>query len=205
MSADGATQTLAALAEQAGALRTGEFTLKSGRKSDIFFNMGAISSGEALASMGQLYAEAAQRHWNLPDEVDVLFGPAYKGIPLAVACALALAAKGVSMPVAYDRKEAKQHGEGGQLVGAEVSGKKVLLLDDVLTAGTAMRQSVQRLRQAGAIPVGLLVALNRCEPADEQAPSAATAAEALQAELDMPIRSIATLPELRSLLAAGAH
>jgi orotate phosphoribosyltransferase len=141
-------------------LRFGSFTLKSGRISPYFFNLGRISSGTALRELGQAYAEAILES---KLEFDLLFGPAYKGIPLAAAVACALAERGRDLPFAYNRKEAKDHGEGGLLVGAEVKGRRVLIVDDVLTAGTALRESHTLLTQAGAIPVAAITALDRQE------------------------------------------
>jgi orotate phosphoribosyltransferase len=144
-------------------LKFGRFTLKSGRESPYFFNLGNISSGGALRVLARAYAEALLASGI---EFDMLFGPAYKGIPLvaAVACALAdpQLAGGRDLPFAYNRKEAKAHGEGGVLVGARPSGR-VVIIDDVLTAGTALRESVQLLRAAGATPVAALIALDREE------------------------------------------
>ena len=141
-------------------LRFGSFTLKSGRVSPYFFNLGRISSGGALRALGQAYAEAIAES---KLQFDLLFGPAYKGIPLAAAVACAMAEQGRDLPFAYNRKEAKDHGEGGLLVGADVKGKRVLIVDDVLTAGTALRESHTLLTQAGAVPVAAITALDRQE------------------------------------------
>ncbi|MDE2149860.1 MAG: orotate phosphoribosyltransferase [Gammaproteobacteria bacterium] len=151
------------LALEYGVLRFGEFRLKSGRVSPYFFNLGAISTGVGLRRLAQAYAEAIEQ--TMP-AFEVLFGPAYKGIPLAAAVVLQLAAHGRDLGFAYDRKEVKDHGEGGALVGAPLRGRRVLLIDDVLTAGTALRASLQRLRDAGAEPVAALVALDRQERGD---------------------------------------
>lgn len=141
-------------------LRFGEFTLKSGRSSPYFFNAGLFDSGAALATLGTAYAEAAARSGI---EFDMLFGPAYKGIVLAAITASALAEKhGRDLPFAYNRKEAKDHGEGGTLVGAPLKGR-VLIVDDVITAGTAIRESLALIRAAGATPAGVLIALDREE------------------------------------------
>jgi orotate phosphoribosyltransferase len=141
-------------------LRFGSFTLKSGRVSPYFFNLGRISSGAALHALGRAYA-AAIEHAGVP--FDLLFGPAYKGIPLAAAVAIACAERGRDVPFAYDRKEAKDHGEGGRIVGAEVGGRRVLIVDDVLTAGTALRQAHGLLTAAGAVPIVAITALDRQE------------------------------------------
>lgn len=143
-----------------GVLRFGEFTLKSGRQSPYFFNMGRIDTGTALADVGNAYAAAVAAS-AVP--FDMLFGPAYKGIPLAAAAAVALArAHGRDVPWAYNRKEAKDHGEGGSLVGAPLAGR-VLIVDDVITAGTAVRESLGLIRGAGAEVAGVVVALDRQE------------------------------------------
>ena len=141
-----------------GVLRFGDFTLKSGRQSPYFFNMGRIDTGAALAEVGSAYAAAAN---GMP--FDMLFGPAYKGIPLAAATAVALAREhSRDVPWAYNRKEAKDHGEGGLIVGAPLAGR-VLIVDDVITAGTAVRESLALIRDAGATVAGVLVALDRQE------------------------------------------
>jgi orotate phosphoribosyltransferase len=148
------------LALKRAALRFGSFTLKSGRESPYFFNAGLFSDGEAAHLLGQCYA-AAIVHSGL--EFDMLFGPAYKGIPLATATAVALAAAhGRSVSYAFNRKEAKSHGEGGRIVGAALAGR-VLIVDDVITAGTAVRESLEIIRAAGATPVGVALALDRQE------------------------------------------
>ena len=141
-------------------LRFGQFTLKSGRVSPYFFNAGLINDGDALGTIGACYAQSIVES-GLP--FDMLFGPAYKGIPLATAAAIALAAgHGRNVPVAFNRKEAKLHGEGGSLIGAPLAGR-VLIVDDVITAGTAIRESIELIRAAGAIPAGVVLALDRQE------------------------------------------
>jgi len=141
-------------------LRFGEFTLKSGRKSPYFFNAGAFSSGRALATLGRCYA---QRIVDSGIDFDVLLGPAYKGIPLAAATAVALAEEhDLDIPFAYNRKEAKAHGEGGILVGAPLKGR-VLVIDDVITAGTAVREVIRMIVGAGAELAGVAIGLNRQE------------------------------------------
>ena len=140
-------------------LRFGQFTLKSGRQSPYFFNLGKISTGAAMRELGRAYAQALAGSGL---EYDMLFGPAYKGIPLVTAVSVALAEAGQDRPYAYNRKEAKDHGEGGLLVGAAPKGR-VVIVDDVLTAGTALREAVSLLRSAGAQPVAAIIALDRQE------------------------------------------
>jgi orotate phosphoribosyltransferase len=148
------------LAREYNVLKFGEFTLKSGRVSPYFFNAGAFSSGRALAALGRCYA---RRIVESGIEFDVLLGPAYKGIPLAAVTAVALADEhGLDVPFAYNRKEAKAHGEGGVLVGAPLTGK-VLVIDDVITAGTAVREVIAIIEAAGASPAGVAIGLNRQE------------------------------------------
>jgi orotate phosphoribosyltransferase len=148
------------LAIRCDVLKFGEFELKSGRLSPYFFNAGAFSSGAALAELGRCYA-AALAASGLP--VDVLFGPAYKGIPLVATTAVALATEhGIDTPYAFNRKEAKTHGEGGTLVGAPLSGD-VVIVDDVITAGTAIRESAAIIESAGATPRAVVIGLDRCE------------------------------------------
>ena len=176
-----------ALARQV--LRFGEFTLKSGRISPYFFNAGLFDSGTALATLGDCYAEALARA-GLP--VDMLFGPAYKGIPLATATAVALVARGRDVPVAFNRKEAKAHGEGGLLIGAPLRGR-VLVVDDVITAGTAIRESIQLIRDAGATTCGVLIALDRQERGQAGDRSAA---EEVSVEFGIPVIAVAGLDAL---------
>lgn len=147
-------------AVRCGALRFGGYTLKSGRISPYFFNSGAFNTGAHLTRLSEFYAQAIIANGI---SFDLLFGPAYKGIPLAAATAVALADKhGRDVPYAYDRKEAKDHGEGGSSVGAALAGR-VLIVDDVISAGTAVRATLTRLHAAGARPVGVIVALDRQE------------------------------------------
>ncbi|HET6631422.1 MAG TPA: orotate phosphoribosyltransferase [Rhodanobacteraceae bacterium] len=172
-----------------GVLRFGDFTLKSGRRSPYFFNLGAIDSGSGLAALGRAYAEALL-HAGLA--VDMLFGPAYKGITLAAATAIALARDhGRDLPWAYNRKQAKDHGEGGTLVGAPLAGR-VLVVDDVVTAGTAAREALATIEAQGATPAGLLVALDRQERGRGQR----SATQELAAEHGIPVIAIATLDDL---------
>ena len=181
-------------------LKFGEFTLNSGRVSPYFFNLGEVSDGSGFARLGEAYAEAILAA-NL--EFDVLFGPAYKGIPIAVATAVALAARGRSVGVAYNRKEAKDHGEGGMLVGAPVTGR-VLLVDDVLTSGKAIRSAVNLIEGTGASIAGAVIAMDReeflAEPGTEDGASAVTAVAALAQDLGAPVISIANLRDLIAYL-----
>ena len=187
------------LAVSHAVLTFGEFTLKSGRKSPYFFNLGRISGGSAMRRLGQAYAAALTASGI---EFDLLFGPAYKGIPLATAVAVALAEQGRDVPFAYNRKEAKDHGEGGTLVGADPRGKRVVIIDDVLTAGTALRQAVTLLREAGAEPVAALIALDR----QEQGPLAGqSAVEAMAADTGVGVQSLVNVRDVLDYLGTGAE
>jgi orotate phosphoribosyltransferase len=182
------------LALRKNALRFGEFTLKSGRLSPYFFNAGLFDSGAALGLLGNAYAQAA-----IDSDItfDMLFGPAYKGIALATATAIALARDhGRDLPVAFNRKEAKDHGEGGMLIGAPLQGR-VLIVDDVISAGTAIRQSLALIRSHGARPAGVLIALDR----QERGQGAQSAAQEIAAEFGVPVVAIARLDELLALAA----
>jgi len=170
-------------------LRFGDFTLKSGRQSPYFFNMGRIDSGAALGQLGRAYAAAVV---NSGIQIDMLFGPAYKGIALAAATAIALADQhGRDLPWAYNRKEAKDHGEGGVLVGAQLKGR-VLIVDDVMTAGTAVRESLALIRSHGATPAGVLIALDR----QERGQSELSAAQEVTAEFGIPVIAITGLGDV---------
>ena len=170
-------------------LRFGEFTLKSGRHSPYFFNMGRIDSGAALAQLGRAYAAALV---DAGIEIDMLFGPAYKGIALAAATAIALADQHQrDLPWAYNRKEAKDHGEGGVLVGAPLAGR-VLIVDDVMTAGTAVRESLALIRAHGADPAGVLIALDR----QERGHGEQSAAQEVATEYGIPVIAITCLDDV---------
>lgn len=177
------------LALERNVLRFGEFTLKSGRISPYFFNAGLFDSGGALARLGECYADAIE-HSGLA--FDMIFGPAYKGIPLATTLSIALAARGRDVPVAFNRKEAKTHGEGGSLIGAPIRGR-VLIVDDVITAGTAIRESLDIIRAAGGAPCAVLIALDRQERGQTGTRSAA---QEVADEFGLPIQAIAGLNEL---------
>lgn len=192
-------EALVQLALDTGVLQYGDFELKSGRKSDFFFHIGAICEANDWIALADIYAGEIADNWELTGAkaVQVIFGPAYKGIPLAIACAVRLRElTGHSLGVAYDRKEPKEHGEGGVLIGADMRDKQVLILDDVLTAGTAVRASQARLQDAGAMLNGVLVALDRQEPAREDKPQGESARAALQRELGVPVRAIACASDL---------
>ena len=185
------------LAMRRNVLRFGEFTLKSGRLSPYFFNAGLFNDGESLLALGRAYARAAQ---DCGTEFDMLFGPAYKGITLAAACAMALALDhGRNLPYAYNRKEAKAHGEAGILVGAPLGGR-VLIIDDVITAGTSIRESVAMIRAAGAEPAGVLIALDRQERLDGDL----SAAQEVTQRYGIPVHAIAKLDQLFELVAERA-
>jgi len=181
------------LAVERGALRFGRFELKSGRISPYFFNIGALHTGAALAGLGQAYAQAIE---DSGVDCDMLFGPAYKGIPLVSATAVALAERhGRDLPWCFDRKEAKDHGEGGYVVGAPLAGR-VLVVDDVLTAGTAVRQAAELIRGAGAEVAAILTALDRQERGRSERSAASEASRSLGA----PVLSIVTLDNVLDYL-----
>jgi len=169
-----------------GVLKFGEFHLKSGRISPYFFNTGLFDSGKKLAKLGEFYAQALIQSGI---QVDILYGPAYKGIPLVSAASIAYAQiQDQDIPFAFNRKEAKDHGEGGILVGAPLKGK-VLILDDVITAGTSVRESVQIINQAGATPTGVLIALDRQEKGENKI----SAIQEVSERFSMPVISIISL------------
>ncbi len=181
------------LALELGVLRFGDFTLKSGRQSPYFFNVGLFSTGYAAAKLGRYYAAAINE---AGVEFDMLFGPAYKGIPLATLAAAALAEHyDVDVPYAFNRKEAKAHGEGGSIVGAPLSGR-VLIVDDVITAGTAVREAVSLIHDAGAEVAGLVISLDRQEVGRD----ARSAVQELEQTLRIPVISIVSLEDLVDLL-----
>ncbi|MGH8161217.1 MAG: orotate phosphoribosyltransferase [Gammaproteobacteria bacterium] len=176
-------------AREAGVLRFGRFTLKSGRESPYFFNLGAIASGVGLARLGKFYARALAASGLKPD---VIFGPAYKGIPLAAATAIGWAGeRECDLAFAYNRKEAKDHGEGGHLVGAPLAGK-VVIVDDVVTAGTAVREAIDLIRAADAHPAGLLIAIDR----EERGRGKQSAVAELAAEEHLTVIALITLSDI---------
>ena len=157
------TEFIEFLAE-AGALTFGDFVTKSGRRTPYFINIGQFCEGGQIARLGGFYADCVMAHPELLKKETVLFGPAYKGIPLAVSTAIALAGRGVNLPYCFNRKEAKDHGEGGALVGHQLkAGDRVLIIEDVITAGTAVREILPILQSAGAVVDGLLISVDRME------------------------------------------
>ena len=179
-----------------GVLCFGEFKTKAGRLSPYFFNAGLFNDGDAMRRLGQFYAKALMA---ADPGVDVLFGPAYKGIPLVTATAVALAELGQNLPFCFNRKEAKDHGEGGKTVGAPLKGR-ILIIDDVISAGTSVRESVDIIRSAGARPAGVLIALDRME----RGIGALSAAQEVRVEFKMPVVSIARLEDLLAYLRGRA-
>ena len=174
-------------------LKFGEFELKSGRISPYFFNSGLFNTGYAAAKLGHAYAGAVE---NIDFEFDMLFGPAYKGIPLVALTAAALAEHNdIDLPFCFNRKEAKDHGEGGALVGAPLTGR-VLILDDVITAGTAVRDAIDIIQQAGGKPAGILIALDR----QERGTGELSAVQEVQQAFGIPVVSILQLDDLIDLL-----
>ena len=185
------------LALSRNALRFGRFTLKSGRESPYFFNAGLFDDGAALAALGRCYAAALVASGV---ECDMLFGPAYKGIPLVAATAAALAEHhGRNLPWAFNRKEAKDHGEGGTVVGRALRGR-VVIVDDVITAGTAIRESVELIRRAGAEPVAVLLALDR----QERGQGERSAVQEVEADFGLRCVSLLTLADLIDIMAQPA-
>jgi orotate phosphoribosyltransferase len=195
-------QEFIAFSVAAGVLRFGDFVTKAGRNSPYFFNAGLFNEGATLGKLADFYAQT------LIDsgvEFDMLFGPAYKGITLAAATSVALASKGRNVPFAYNRKEAKDHGEGGTIVGAKLQGK-VVIIDDVISAGTSVRESVDMIRAAGATPCAVLIALDRMERSGKDgALSEHSAVQEVTKAYGMPVVSIGNLGDLLEYIsAAGA-
>ena len=196
---DALAQDFVAFAVDAGVLRFGEFKTKAGRMSPYFFNAGLFDDGARLGRLAEFYA---RRLIDSGLEFDMLFGPAYKGITLAAAVAIELARLGRNVPYAYNRKEAKDHGEGGTLVGAPVKGR-VLIIDDVISAGTSVRESIAMIRAAGATPCGVTIALDRQEKASENGVDAAhSAVQFVERDLGLSVVAIATLADLLAYLRA---
>lgn len=191
------------LAQHAQALRFGEFTLKSGRVSPYFFNAGRFDSGAALAALAGCYADAVDA---AGVGFDLLFGPAYKGIPLATALACEYAQRGRDVPLAFNRKEAKAHGEGGSLIGAPLDGRRVLVVDDVITAGTAIREALAIIGEGGGTPAGIVIALDRQEVLGEGGEDGErlSAAQAVAAGHGIPVIAVATLSDLLAFAGESA-
>ncbi len=180
---------------QCKVLRFGEFKTKAGRLSPYFFNAGLFNDGASLGRLAEFYAKAAQAG---SVDFDMLFGPAYKGIPLVAAISIALARAGNNYPFAFNRKEAKDHGEGGTIVGAPLQGR-VLIVDDVISAGTSVRESVELIRAAGATPAGVLIALDR----QERGQGELSAVQEVQRDYGIPVLAVAGLRDLLQFL--GQH
>ena len=178
-------------------LRFGEFITKAGRKTPYFFNAGLFNDGASLRQLGRFYAQAWQAGGVACDQ---LYGPAYKGITLAAAASIALAEIGHNLPFSYNRKEAKDHGEGGVIVGAPLKGR-VLIIDDVITAGTSVRESVEMIRAHGAKPAGVLIALDRMERGQGDR----SAVQEVQETFGIPVITIATLEDLMRFIAGRAE
>ena len=177
-----------------GVLKFGEFTLKSGRLSPYFFNAGLFNTGASLARLGRYYARAIM---DSGIEFDLLYGPAYKGIPLAaVTCAAVADQYGLDLPYAFNRKEAKDHGEGGNIVGSPLAGR-VLIIDDVISAGTSVRESVDIIHSHGAVPAGVVIALDRQEKGGNQR----SAVQEVREEFGIPVANIVGLEHLIAYLA----
>lgn len=194
---DPIAQAFVPFALRAGVLRFGEFRTKAGRLSPYFFNAGGFDDGAKLGELASFYARRllqARAEGRLA--FDMLFGPAYKGIPLVAGTAIRLAEDGVDLPFAFNRKEVKDHGEGGTLIGAPLRGK-VLILDDVISAGTSVRESVELIRAAGAEPAGVVIALDRME----RGKSALSAVEEVKENFGIPVVAVATLEDLIAYLA----
>lgn len=190
--AAGLAQAFVAFAVEAGVLRFGEFKTKAGRMSPYFFNAGLFDDGAKLARLAQFYAQAIVASGI---EFDMVFGPAYKGIPLAATVAVELARMGKNVPFAYNRKEAKDHGEGGVLVGAPLKGR-VLIIDDVISAGTSVRESVRLIQGENAVPAGVVIALDRMEKGTGDL----SAVQEVEQQYGLPVVAIANLNDLFTLL-----
>ena len=199
---DALAQEFVQFSLDSGVLKFGQFKTKAGRLSPYFFNAGLFDDGAKLGRLAQFYAKALMRSGI---EFDMLFGPAYKGIPLGAAVAIELARLGKNVPFAYNRKEAKDHGEGGSLVGAPLQGR-VLIVDDVMSAGTAARESIALIKAAGAVPHAVVIALDRQEMATEKQADGSThdvpysALQYVRKELGMQVCAIAKLEDLLAYL-----
>jgi orotate phosphoribosyltransferase len=192
MTSDSLAQDFVRFSVEAGVLRFGEFKTKAGRLSPYFFNAGLFNDGARLGELARYYAQAALASGI---QYDVLFGPAYKGITLAAATAVALAQLGHNTPYCFNRKEAKDHGEGGSIVGAPLAGR-ALIVDDVITDGAAKREAIELIRAAGAVPAGILIALDR----EERGRGELSATQEVIREYGLPVTSIATLSDILATL-----
>ena len=198
--ADALAQEFVKFSVDAGVLRFGDFTTKAGRQSPYFFNAGLFDDGAKLSRLAQFYA---RRLLASGLEFDLLFGPAYKGITLAAAVAIELARLGRNVPFAYNRKEAKDHGEGGTLVGAPMRGR-VLIVDDVISAGTSVREAIAMITAAGATPSAVAIALDRQEKATDGGRDAPwSAVQFVERELGLKVAAVATLNDLLHYLQSG--
>ena len=198
---DALAQEFVEFARSAGVLRLGAFKTKAGRLSPYFFDAGRFDDGVKLGRLAEFYARRLLTS-ELP--FDMLFGPAYKGITLAAAVAIELARRGRNVPFAYNRKEAKDHGEGGTLVGAKLAGC-VLIIDDVMSAGTSVRESVSMITAAGGVPSAVLIALDRQErSAEDGANPALSAVQFVTQTLGLPVAAVATLADLLHYLESSA-
>ena len=193
MSAPDSSRDFITFACAKGVLRFGEFKTKAGRLSPYFFNAGLFNDGDSLGKLANFYAQAIL---DSDRRFDMLFGPAYKGIPLVAAISMALAARGCNLPFAFNRKEAKDHGEGGTLVGAPLAGR-VLIVDDVISAGTSVRESVDIIRGAGATPAGVAIAIDR----QERGTGELSAVQEVERNLGMPVIAVARLTDVIDYLA----
>ena len=192
-------QDFIAFALEQNVLRFGEFKTKAGRLSPYFFNAGLFNDGAALDRLSQFYAQAILASGL---DIDLLYGPAYKGIPLVSVTALALARAGHNLPFAFNRKEAKDHGEGGTIIGSPLAGR-VLIIDDVISAGTSVRESIAMIKAAGATPCGVTIALDRQEKASENGVDAEhSAVQFVERDLGLSVVAIATLADLLAYLRA---
>ena len=187
---------------EAKVLSFGEFKTKAGRLSPYFFNAGGFNDGARLSALGRYYANALKES---KIRFDMLYGPAYKGITLAAATAIALAEDGINVPFAYNRKEIKDHGEGGSLIGAPVKGK-VVIIDDVISAGTSVRESVDLIRGAGAEPAAVLIALDRMERSGTATDVGdRSAVQVVEQEFGLPVIAIANLADLMAFLTSSSN
>ncbi|HET9122729.1 MAG TPA: orotate phosphoribosyltransferase [Acidiferrobacteraceae bacterium] len=193
MTQDARTTQFFDLALRCGVLRFGEFVLKSGRVSPYFFNAGLFHSGASIGALGRLYARTALA---AKLDFDLVFGPAYKGIPLAAATTIGLAEEGRDVGYAFNRKEAKDHGEGGTTIGYPLPGHRALIVDDVISSGTSIHEAVALLRNAGAEPVAVVIALDR----QERGLQLASAIEEVRQRVAIPVLSIATVGDLLEYL-----